>query len=189
MKAILIRHTRIDVPAGICYGRSDLPLLDTFPEEALAVLGRMPWVPGEVWTSPATRCRALAERLGASRVRVDPRLQELDFGAWEGRRWEDFRGPESEAWALDPWSRRPPAGETAAELWERVAAVRCELAAMEADRVALVTHAGVIRAWRGQASGRSLREVWSEPVAYGAVEADAGGTEGRMGRHPIPPAP
>jgi alpha-ribazole phosphatase len=170
MKAVLVRHTRIAAPTGLCYGRSDVPLADTFPEDGRIVRERLPWVPAEVWTSPAFRCRALAERLGAARVRIDPRLQELDFGAWEGRRWEDFRGPACEAWALDPWNLRPPGGETAAELWARVGEVRSELIGGNPDRIALITHAGVIRAWRGHATGRPMSELWSEPVAFGEIE-------------------
>ncbi|MDO8540654.1 MAG: histidine phosphatase family protein [Opitutaceae bacterium] len=170
MNAVLIRHTRVAAQPGVCFGWSDVPLADTFPEEARSVRERLPWVPAEVWTSPALRCRALAERLGAAQVRIDPRLQELDFGAWEGRRWEDFHCPASEAWALDPWNERPPGGETAAELWARVHELRAELVARDADRIALVTHAGVIRAWRGLTTGRLLREQWSEPVEFGGIE-------------------
>jgi len=171
VKTVLIRHTRVAVPPGVCYGRTDVPLAETFAEEARSVRERLPWEPAEVWTSPALRCRALAERLGAAPVRIEPRLRELDFGAWEGRRWEDFRGPESEAWALDPWGRRPPGGETAEELWKRVGELRSELIAAKADRIALVTHAGVIRAWRGHVTGRSLNELWADPVAFGEIQA------------------
>ena len=170
MSAVLIRHTRIVPPPGVCFGRTDVPLAETFAAEAAAVRGRLPWTPSAVWTSPAQRCRALAEFLAPGAVRVDSRLQELDFGAWEGRPWEEFRGPESEAWALDPWHRRPPGGETAAELWMRVAAVREEVLARAMERIVLVTHAGVIRAWRSQAAGRSWTEVFAEPVEMGGVE-------------------
>lgn len=170
MKAVLIRHTRIAAPSGLCYGRSEVPLAGSFPDEVRSVLERLPWAPVEVWSSPSLRCRALAERLGAPRVRTDPRLRELDFGAWEGRRWDDFHGPESDAWALDPWNRRPPGGETAAELWARVGELRAELIASGGERVALVTHAGVIRAWRAHAGGRQFCEAWAEPVAFGGIE-------------------
>lgn len=170
MNVVLVRHTRIVAPPGVCYGRSDVPLAATFPTEAMDVRARLPWVPAEVWSSPAPRCRALAERLGATFVRIEPRLQELDFGQWEGRRWDDFRSRESETWALDPWSERPPGGETAAELWARVAAVRTELLARGAERVALVTHAGVIRAWRGLTTGKTLTQLWAESVEFGGIE-------------------
>ena len=37
MNIYLIRHTSVDVPKGMCYGQSDVPLRSTFEEEAAAV--------------------------------------------------------------------------------------------------------------------------------------------------------
>ena len=37
MKITLIRHTRVAVPPGICYGQTDVEVAPTFPEEAEAV--------------------------------------------------------------------------------------------------------------------------------------------------------
>ena len=34
MQVILVRHTRVDVPRGVCYGWSDVPCAPTFEEEA-----------------------------------------------------------------------------------------------------------------------------------------------------------
>ena len=34
MKVILIRHTSVDVPKGVCYGQTDVPVAATFTEEA-----------------------------------------------------------------------------------------------------------------------------------------------------------
>lgn len=173
MNAVLIRHTRLTkTVAGLCYGRAEVALADTFAEEAQAVVAALPWAPREVWTSPAARCRALADVLAAGApVRVDARLQELNFGAWEGRRWETFYGLESEAWALDPWTRRPPGGETAAEMWARVAEVRAEVTALAADaRVMVVTHAGVIRMWNQLAAGGGPGPaVFTRDVGYGNI--------------------
>ena len=170
MNVVLIRHTRLSDVAGLCYGWCDVPLAGSFSQEAEAVRVSLPWAPEEVWTSPAARCRVLADMLGASRVVEEMRLRELHMGEWEGRKWDTFRGPESEAWALDPWRLRPPGGETAKEFWARVAEVRAELLAQTAERrVAVVTHAGVIRAWRGIAETRGFAEMMREAVAFGAV--------------------
>ncbi len=173
MKAVLVRHTRLagDV-SGLCYGRAEVALAETFAEEASALRTVLRWPPREVWTSPSTRCRVLADALaGGASVRADERLQELNFGAWEGRRWETFRSPESEAWALDPWTLRPPDGETGLEMWARVAAARAEIDALSADaRVVVVTHAGVIRMWRRLAAGGGPGPaVFAEDVGFGRV--------------------
>lgn len=169
MRAILIRHTRVAVPVGVCYGWCDVPLAASWPEDLADVRARLPWRPDEIWTSPAARCRELAMSLGAAAVRIEPRLRELSMGAWEGRPWAEFRGPESEAWALDPWGRSPPGGETAEAMWARVRAVRAELTARGEGRLAVVTHAGVIRAWRGISEGRTLEQVMAEPVPFGSI--------------------
>ncbi len=170
MNAVLIRHTRVTVPAGVCYGRTDVALADTFAVEAAALSARLPWAPLIVWTSPATRCRRLADWIAEGKqVHVDARLQELDFGAWEGRPWESFRGPESEAWALDPWRLRPPGGESGDEFIARVAAVRAEMLAAQAERVAVVTHAGVQRIWRLLAERLPPEACWAMPVEFGAI--------------------
>lgn len=169
MRTILIRHTRVAVPTGLCYGWCDVPLAESWREEFAEVRARLPWRPVEVWTSPAARCRELAESLGVAPVRIDERLRELGMGEWEGRPWTEFRGPESEAWALDPWVRSPPGGETAAAMWARVSAAREALAGRREGRVAVVTHAGVIRAWRGIAEGRTLAEMMAVPVPFGSI--------------------
>lgn len=172
-RILLIRHTRLAVAPGICYGQTDLPLAPTFAAEAADVLARMPWKPTEIWTSPAVRCVRLADAFGipAGSIRVDPRLLELDFGEWENRPWESFRSPRSEAWARDPLDVRPPGGETATELHLRVGKARAEILARagaeENPRIAVITHAGVIRSWRAHASGRGLMEFFGEPVPYG----------------------
>ncbi|HOG93589.1 MAG TPA: histidine phosphatase family protein, partial [Opitutaceae bacterium] len=56
------------------------------------------------------------------------------------------------------------------ELWKRVGQVRAELeAAGSAGHVAVVTHAGAIRAWRAQAEGRAWAELLAEPIGFGSV--------------------
>ena len=34
MDVILIRHTSVDVPPGVCYGQTNVPLKPTFEQEA-----------------------------------------------------------------------------------------------------------------------------------------------------------
>lgn len=170
MTIVLIRHTRVVIPPGLCYGRCDVPLATTFADEATQVRASLGWVPDLIWTSPASRCVQLAQTLGCPNdARIDPRLGELHMGAWEGRTWDTIRGPEAEAWFADPWRARPPGGETVPELLDRVAAVRTELTTLASRRVAVVTHAGVIRAWRSLAEGRPLAELFREPIPFGSI--------------------
>jgi alpha-ribazole phosphatase len=168
MSVWLVRHTRVNVAAGRCYGRADVPLAATYEVEAAQVREQLGFVPEEVWSSPAGRCRRLAESWRLD-VRCDERLQELNFGDWEGRNWESFWTAESEAWALDPWTKRPPGGESGEQLEARVAAVR---EAVKAEgwkrRVVVVTHAGVIRVWRRMEEGLSRSESLGLVVPFGS---------------------
>ena len=67
MEITLIRHTSVDVPPGVCYGQTDLPLKDSFEQEAAITLSRLKAsLPEEeyfdhAFTSPLTRCVHLAD--------------------------------------------------------------------------------------------------------------------------------
>jgi alpha-ribazole phosphatase len=174
MSVILLRHTRLAAVAGLCYGRTDVALAASFEAELAVIRAGLAGVRfGAIWSSPASRCRRLAEAFAnPGPIRIETRLQELDFGLWENREWADFRGPESEAWALDPWRLAPPAGESGAALWARVGAFRDELTAANnagGGAILVVTHAGVIRAWLGLERGLGWAEAMSLPVPHGSL--------------------
>lgn len=172
---ILVRHTRVTGTEGLCYGRHDVALASTFDEEASAVAAQLPWTPQAILSSPATRCRRLAGVLAAAagiEVQVEPRLAEMDMGEWEGRRWDALSGPAFEAWKADPWHTAPPGGESPDAFVARVAGLRSELLAARPDRLLLVTHAGVIRAWRCAAEHRTLEDIFGETVGFGSLWPD-----------------
>jgi len=101
----LVRHGRPVLPAGVCYGMTDVPA-DTRHTEVIAhaLAGDIP--PGaSLLSSPLQRCSALARALHQVRpdlsLRVEPRIAEFDFGCWEGWRWDAI--PKS---ALDAWTEQ-----------------------------------------------------------------------------------
>lgn len=148
MDLYLIRHTQPQIEAGLCYGESEVPLAPTSATDCATVAARLSALEA-VWTSPLARCRTLADAIGAhARLApvVDQRLCELRFGEWEGRRWETIDREESERWAADYWKVAPPGGETYRALYERVGMALADILACPAQRVAVVTHAGPIRA-------------------------------------------
>jgi alpha-ribazole phosphatase len=104
-------------------------------------------VPARIWSSPSSRCASVAEAL-ANRLNVplalDARLQELDFGEWEGVAWADLPRAAMDLWASDPLAFGPPGGETGAQLIGRVAAFACRLS-IEARRCIVVSHGGPLR--------------------------------------------
>jgi broad specificity phosphatase PhoE len=105
-------------------------------------------------SSPLRRVVETALILAGEPV-IEPRLIEMDWGAWEGETVADLRarlGPamaENEARGLD---FRPDGGESPREVQARLQPWLDELAAGGDDTVA-VTHKGVIRALYARATG------------------------------------
>jgi alpha-ribazole phosphatase len=157
----LIRHPRPDIDTGICYGRSDLGLAEDAVERAKAL---RPLLPGNapVWSSPLRRCLELALALHGEPV-IDDRLQEMNFGHWEMRRWEDIPRAEIDAWAADPIGFAPPGGESPGALRARVVALLRELP----DVAVVVAHGGVLRAAAAELVG--IEDWHTLHFDYGSV--------------------
>lgn len=151
----LLRHGEVD-PAwkGRVYGALDVPLapegMARFDELAARLEGA---ALDAVYASDLARAldgaARIAARLGLE-VRVDPRLREVDRGAWSGlpvaeieERWPGGL----EAYREDPGSYRDHGGESLADLERRVLPVLDELGRDWLGReVVVVCHAQVIRA-------------------------------------------
>jgi len=109
-----------------------------------------------VVTSPLARCVETAALLGAVDAPREPRLAEMSWGAWEGRRLEELRAElgaamrENEARGLD---FRPDGGESPREVLARVSPWLCSLA----GPTLAVTHRGVIRVVLAAATGWDMR--------------------------------
>ena len=146
----LLRHAPVLAAPGLCYGRTDLPAdaaATRRAAEALAV--RLPHGVA-VRTSPLQRCELLALDLQALRpdlsCETDSRLAEMDFGAWEGRRWADIPRPDFDRWLVN-FVAAPPAdgAESVQGLMARVGAAWDAWRAHGRDAL-WITHAGVMRA-------------------------------------------
>jgi len=168
---ILVRHTTPAGAEGRCYGRLDLPVIESFETEAAQVVAALPPGAKRIYSSPSLRCRLLAERLGAP-VTLDERLLELDFGAWEGVRWDAIPRDLLAPWCDDFVHARPPGGETFVELAARAedfAAAAAAIARSEGVEPLIVTHSGVIRALLTRARGLPLSAAFDLDVPYGSV--------------------
>ncbi|MGA2777397.1 MAG: histidine phosphatase family protein [Steroidobacteraceae bacterium] len=148
MDVFLIRHTKPENSAGLCYGRLDLGV---GPDFAAAAERLPPHLPKQapIVTTDAQRCMRLAAYLSVelgSPLRVDARLQELNFGQWEGRLWADIPRVQTDVWARDVWGLSPPGGETYAELFARLGAAWESLLQSQAESLMVVGTAGPLRA-------------------------------------------
>lgn len=184
MEIILIRHTAVDAEPGTCYGQLDVPLAEPAEEAFAQVAQRLPPVQAVV-SSPLQRCARLAAWLAQRSdmpLWTDERWRELDFGAWEGRRWATLERHRMDQWALDPWGFCAPQGESVRGMHLRV---RAALAALrvKADlngwqRVAVVTHGGPIRLLLAELMGLAPMKVNALQVPLGGLFALRRGPHG-----------
>jgi alpha-ribazole phosphatase len=148
MRIVLVRHPAPSITPGLCYGRLDVGLHPA-GEDQIASLATDPAFQGavQVWTSPALRCRVPAEAIARAvgvPLTIDPRLQELDFGAWEGQPWEAIGRADLDRWAVSPLTFAPPGGESGAELVARVEEFQAELRRDRQDCI-VVSHGGPLK--------------------------------------------
>src|SRR4051812_42525728 len=112
-RLVVVRHTAVGGPTGLCYGQMDVPLAASYTADLKVVQNTLPNLPyARVYSSPLHRCRQLATDLNCGSVQKDERLRELSFGAWEGLLWEAIPRAASEYWTEDVVHRAPPGGET-----------------------------------------------------------------------------
>ena len=170
MEAVLVRHTSVDVPPGVCYGRTDVPLKATFPQEATAVAAALPTPPFDaVYTSPLSRCERLAAFCGWPDAVRESCLLEMDFGAWEMRPWMAISDPRLKVWFAD-WMHAPTAGgESFDGMCGRVGSFIGRLKAAGLSRVLFFTHGGVIACARTVAGSCSVEQAFAETAPYGGV--------------------
>ena len=163
MQVFLIRHPRPLIEAGLCYGRLDVDCEDPWPVAARI----RPLLPKDtlIISSPLRRARRLAEALDPH-AGIDARLSEIDFGEWEGKPWNDIDRTALDAWAADVLNFVPPGGESVAALKQRALAFAVSL---DSPRVALVTHAGIIRALLGHWRQLPVAEWTQLAFDFGSV--------------------
>lgn len=179
MEVYLIRHTTPDVPRGTSYGRSDVPLKATFPEELEAVRARVREISGlaPFYSSPLSRCTRLAAALGNAAPVVDERLAEIDFGDWEMRYWNGDTLPILKSIITTP----APNGESYLRVQERAVSFLDDLARQEHERVGVVTHAGVIRGAIASVLQMPLERMFSlVPMLGGVARIDINGDDRRL---------
>ena len=151
----LLRHAETAWSAeGRIQGRADLPLL---PQAKIRFAQQTAGM--RVVTSPLRRCVETAALLGFADAEREPRIAEMRWGAWEGRRLAELRAELGDAMRENEargWDFRPAGGESPREVLARVRPWLAEIAARGVPTLA-VTHRGVIRAVLAEALRWDLR--------------------------------
>jgi broad specificity phosphatase PhoE len=144
---------------GRIYGRLDPALSTTGRARAEALAAGLREVHLDaVYASPLRRARETAAPLARERgldVSIHPGLVDIDFGEWEGRRFEELEESDPDlyrSWMTRPTRTRFPGGEDFGQLKARVLAAVGEIARLLGS-AALVAHAGVNRVVLADALG------------------------------------
>ncbi|WP_325481910.1 histidine phosphatase family protein [Piscinibacter sp.] len=163
------RHPRPLHGEGRCIGRSDLPV-DRRRAKRLAnrilAAARRHGLPREIWTSPLERCACVGRMLRRHGFvhRIDERLIELDFGAWDGRHWNAIAPAEVAAWEADFAEHAPGGGESLAAMKSRVR----RFISQASSPCLIVGHAGWIGAAQ-QAQRTSTAASWPAAPRWGTL--------------------
>jgi alpha-ribazole phosphatase len=179
MKLWLVRHAKVLIDQGVCYGALDLPA-DAAATQALAQELAKALPQGiAMASSTLQRCEQLAQHLCRLRADLayvtDAALGEMNFGRWEGQAWDAIGAAALQAWTEDFMQHRPGGGESLAHMLERVGgALR---AALSADQdVVWLTHAGVINTVR----------AWLEPLDAATFNGLSADWQSESGLQPPP---
>lgn len=162
MKLHLIRHTSLNIPAGVCYGQSDVDVSVNFHTERDHLKQKLAHIQFDaVYTSPLQRCTKLAEALSLGEMQLDNRLKELHFGDWEMQAWGTIPRDVFDTWANDYAHIPPPNGETFSQLHHRAKSFVEEISAhSQGKNIAIVTHGGVIRAMLAEVLNMPLKGLF-----------------------------
>jgi alpha-ribazole phosphatase len=165
------RHPQPQFVNGRCIGRTDV-VVDPRKARRLAhqirTWARLYGLPRVVITSHLQRGHAVGRWLArwGWAHRVDARLAEFDFGAWDGQLWAHIHVDAIDAWCADFAQHRPGGGESVALLLERCAA----FLAQATPGSLIVGHAGWISAAVWRQAGFEVAPnaaTWPRAVAYG----------------------
>lgn len=171
MEVTLIRHTSVDVPPGVCYGQTDVPLKPTFEEEATVTAGNLKaYLPfNHVYTSPLTRCVRLATYCGYPDAERDKRIMEINFGNWEMKPFDNNDDPRLQEWYNDYLNVAATSGESFTMLYQRVSLFLEELKKKPYDRVAIFAHGGVLICAQIYAGTLQWEEAFNALTPYGGI--------------------
>jgi alpha-ribazole phosphatase len=152
----LVRHAQPQIQEGLCYGQLDIPADPLATQHAAQAIAPLLPVGAKLFCSGLQRAQQLAQAIQQQLARtihdqrdallpnIDARLNEMNFGVWEGIAWDDIPEAAFDAWTTDFDQHRFGGMESVRDLLLRVHHALHALPATE-DCI-WITHAGVIRA-------------------------------------------
>jgi broad specificity phosphatase PhoE len=165
MKTIyLIRHGETQANRdGVFRGRGEVPLSLAGLKQAEELRAYFAALPVQrIFSSPLQRAtQTAAVCFPGQAVELQELVNNLDLGAWSGRRKKEIAGEEPELWRR--WLEEPermtfPGGESLTALKARARAFNGLLAGLGDERVAVVSHRSVLKALLAEAL--DLKDKW-----------------------------
>lgn len=146
----LVRHARPQIDEGLCYGATDVSACPTDTERAAQSLTPVLPVHAQWRMSGLVRAQQLAHAVLRQRgvsapLRVDERLNEMDFGCHEMQPWSAIDRAAFDAWESNFGGHRFGGRENVNSMLQRVAGALCEALSSGASDHVWFTHAGVIQ--------------------------------------------
>ncbi len=168
-------------------GRRNLPLIDAGREHCQKLAMQLAAQPLDtVISSPLLRSKETAEILARPHgltVLIDKRLEEMDYGEWEGLTYEEAQALDRELydrWESDPAAVAPPGGESGEQVAARVVvAFEDILDQYQGRQILIAAHKTVNRLLLCSISDLPIsdyrRSVSQGPCALNRIEIQANG--------------
>jgi broad specificity phosphatase PhoE len=181
LRLFLIRHGEVPSNRELRYvGSRDEPLAEAGIRQAEGLAAALAPTPvSAVYTSPLRRAEETGRRIAAARdvpLRLEPRLREQSFGAWEGLTRAEVLERDRDLllrWEADLGSA-PPGGESLESVRERILSLVEDLVRVHPrEWVVLVSHVGPIKALLCDALGAPLstaRRMFLDPGTLSVVD-------------------
>ena len=171
---------------GRLQGRRDTALSDN--GRAMVDEWRLPtpWAHTAIVSSPLQRCLDTIDLLRAHHPdlgpqSIDPRVIEMDWGAWEGRTLGNVRHEQGEAMVRNEANGldfRPDGGESPRDVQSRLLPALADLARQGEDCL-VVSHRGIIRALYALATGWEMRANPADKLSRQALQVFTLASDGR----------
>ena len=168
MEVYLVRHTETVCEKGVCYGQTDVGIIEPFLPIFENIKKQLPQ-DAIYFSSPLVRCKMLANHL-SNEVTIDRRLMEMNFGDWELQKWDNIPEPDLNPWMADFVNIKVPNGESFVDLHERVVDFFSnEIVVQNSNAIVIVAHSGVIRSILCHHTDTPLQEAFNSKLDFGSV--------------------
>jgi probable phosphomutase (TIGR03848 family) len=178
---LLVRHAHTEwVGHGLSGRRRGIHLSANGRAQARSLAGRLAGIPiAAIYSSPLERAMETAAALGGA-VTARAGLDEVDFGEWTGRTFDELRDDAGwQQWNAVRSRGVAPGGERMSDVQARVVGeLDNACASHRGGIVAVVSHADVLRAALLHYLGMSLDLFWRLDIAPASVSVVSLGDDG-----------